>query len=144
MLLGERSSPQSAFWQAELQYFTDLQRVHVWSFALPAFPHLAHIYHLLSPRANSTDPRSLFKPHCDTLISANEGDMETLSEIRRLKALDKEIVEIASWLAPAKLLNPTMASRRRAWERFRTNFARRIILDPVFEYTPLPTQRMAA
>ena len=69
--------------------------------------------------------------------------METISETRRLKALDAQIVEIASWLAPAKLLNPTMASRRRAWESFRAAFRRREVISPIFEYLPLPRDTIA-
>ncbi len=69
--------------------------------------------------------------------------MSQVNEIRRLKALDRQIVEIATWLSPAKLLNPTMPSRRRAWEAFRLAFRRGRVIDPFFEYLPLPREDMA-
>ena len=69
--------------------------------------------------------------------------MTRTSERKRIKGLDKQIVEIASWLAPARLLNPTMASRREAWERFRRAYNRHQIIDPELEYLPLPVDVIA-
>lgn len=74
-------------------------------------------------------------------MARDKGRGESASrarEVQRLKALDQRIVEIAAWLAPSTLLNPTMASRRRAWELFRQAWRRGSIIDPHFDYLPLP------
>ncbi len=69
--------------------------------------------------------------------------MPSQAEIKRLKALDQHIVEVASWLAPSTLLNPTMSSRRSAWEAFRRGWRRGEIIDPRFDYLPLPADDIA-
>jgi uncharacterized protein (TIGR02421 family) len=60
------------------------------------------------------------------------------AELRRLLTLDRHIVEIASWLAPSRLLNPTLDSRRAAMTSFRAALQRHHVEDPTFAYLPLP------
>lgn len=63
-------------------------------------------------------------------------------EVRRLLELDRRLVDIASWLAPSRLLNPTLESRRRSLEQFRSALRVGRVLDPVFHYLPLPREGM--
>ena len=56
--------------------------------------------------------------------------------------MDRRIVEIASWLAPSRLLNPTLESRQRALDEFRVGLRGGGFADPRLEYLPLPTEEM--
>lgn len=51
-------------------------------------------------------------------------------------------MEIASWLAPSRLLNPTLESRRRALEEFKIGLRGGGFGDPQLEYLPLPSAVM--
>ena len=63
-------------------------------------------------------------------------------DTHRFIDLDRRIVEIASWLAPSRLLNPTFASRRNALESFRADLHRGRLGDPWLEYLPLPHHKI--
>ncbi len=65
-------------------------------------------------------------------------------QMQRLVELDRRIVEIASWLAPSRLLNPTLESRRKALEKFRIALRSGRIQSPVFSYLPLPAEQIKA
>lgn len=67
---------------------------------------------------------------------------DELRETSRLLALDRRIVEIANWLDPARLLNPTLESRQRALESFRVGLRGGGIANPRLEYLPLPEADM--
>jgi uncharacterized protein (TIGR02421 family) len=62
--------------------------------------------------------------------------------VRRLLELDRRLVDIASWLAPSRLLNPTLESRRQSLEQFRAGLRVGRVVDPVFRYLPLPHEAM--
>ncbi len=77
-------------------------------------------------------------------LHTHEENPTTRREVKRLLALDRQIVEIASWLAPSRLLNPTLESRRQALENFRVALRGGRVSDPIFRYLPLPHDRIAA
>ena len=66
------------------------------------------------------------------------------SERTRLLAIDKRLIEIASWLVPDRLLNPTLPSRQRAIEQVRRALRLRQMVSPRLEYLPLPLEAIDA
>lgn len=66
------------------------------------------------------------------------------SERTRLLTIDKRLIEIASWLVPDRLLNPTLGSRQRAIEQVRRALRLRHMVSPRLEYLPLPMDAIDA
>ncbi|MEL6182431.1 MAG: tyrosine/phenylalanine carboxypeptidase domain-containing protein [Myxococcota bacterium] len=66
------------------------------------------------------------------------------SERQRILAIDRRLIEIASWLIPDRLLNPTLASRQRAIEQVRQALRLRRMVSPRLDYLPLPMDTIDA
>lgn len=77
-------------------------------------------------------------------MDRDEKSMVPSGETQRLSALDRRLAEIATWLNPSRLLNPTLSSRRAAIAGLRRAINGARLDDPVLEYLPLPQEVLTA